>query len=233
MASSFQNGFVLPNGSKIIHGEGVQVKDAYPPELNIPGQLQVFSPGHRNDATTPAFRGPHGILSFDINLRMPRHVHMAPKESGPGNRYIVEKLLVLNGVALAELGGDVYVIPPNTMVLIGAGVPHTWTACPPGLDLLELGVSKGEKVISEGKFTAVYEYEEPTGFYPTAQTQLLEDENAYMRCDDLQKIRIPEFTLDQLKKDAWFVWGREARKLSGKTSDTGFGNGQKGVQVTS
>jgi quercetin dioxygenase-like cupin family protein len=213
MASSFQYGFTLPNGTKIIHGEGVLVKDAYPPELNIPGQLQVFSPGHRDDATIPGFRGPQGIFSFDVNLRMPRHVHMAPRESGSGNRYIVEKILVLNGVALAELGGEIYIIPPNTMVLIGAGVPHTWTACPPGLDLSELGVSTDERVISEGKFTAVYEYEEPTGFYPTAQTEILESESDYVRCDDLQEIRIPEFTLEQLKKKAWIVWGRQAWKL--------------------
>lgn len=213
MSSSFDYGFTLADGSKIIHGEGVLVKDAYPPELNIPGQLQVFNPGHRADPTTPTFCGPHGIFSFDVNLRMPRHVHMAPKASGDGNRYIVEKLLVLNGVALAELSGEIYVIPPNTMVLIGAGVPHTWTACPPGLDLQELGVSKDERIVSEGKFTAVYEYEEPTTFYPTAQTEVLKDESAYVRCDDLQGIKIPAFTLEQLKKDAWFVWGRGARKL--------------------
>jgi len=214
MASSFDYGFTLPDGSKIIHGEGVLVKSAYPPELNIPGQLQVFSPGHRTDPTTPAFCGPHGIFSFDANLRMPRHVHMAPKASGDGNRYIVEKIVVLNGVALAELSGEIYVIPPNTMVLIGAGVPHTWTACPPGLDLQALGVSKDERIVSDGKFTAVYEYEEPTTFYPTAQTEVLKDEGAYVRCDDLQAIKIPAFTLEQLKKDAWFVWGRGARKLA-------------------
>ncbi|KAF5615197.1 hypothetical protein F25303_13830 [Fusarium sp. NRRL 25303] len=213
MASSFQYGFTLPNGTKIIHGEGVLVKDAYPPDLNIPGQLQVFSPGHRDDATIPGFHGPQGIFSFDVNLRMPRHVHMAPRESGSGNRYIVEKILVLNGVALAELGGEIYIIPPNTMVLIGAGVPHTWTACPPGLDLSELGVSTNKRVISEGKFTAVYEYEEPTGFYPTAQTEVLENESDYVRCDDLQEIRIPEFTLEQLERKAWIVWGRQAWKL--------------------
>lgn len=50
---------------------------------------------------------------------------MAPNSSGNGDRYIVEKLLVLNGVAIAELGGEIYVIPLNTMVIIGPGVPHT------------------------------------------------------------------------------------------------------------
>ncbi|KAI1371675.1 hypothetical protein F4677DRAFT_450159 [Hypoxylon crocopeplum] len=213
MAASFDYGFTLPNGTKIMHGDGVMVKDAYPPELNIPGQLHVFSPGHKTDPATPAFCGPHGIFAFDVNLRMPRHVHMAPKASGYGNRYIVEKILVLNGVALAELSGDTYVIPPNTMVVIGAGVPHTWTACPPGLDLQALGVSKDEKIVSEGKFTAVYEYEEPTAFFPTAQTNVLKEESEYVKCNDLQGIKIPAFTLEQLRRDALFVWGRGARRL--------------------
>ncbi|KXH66694.1 hypothetical protein CSAL01_13582 [Colletotrichum salicis] len=213
MATPFSFGFELPNGTKIMHGDGVLVKDAYPPELSIPGQLQVFSPGHSADPTTPTFSGPHGIFNFDTNLRMPRHVHMAPNVSRGGSRYIVEKLLVLNGVAIAELGGQIYVIPPNTMVVIGPGVPHTWTACPPGLDLQEIGISGGEKIVSDGRFTAVYEYEEVTGFYPTTQTDLLKDEADYVRCDDLQSIRIPAFTLEELMNNAWFVWGTDARKL--------------------
>ena len=53
MATCFEYGFTLANGTKIMHGEGVMVKDAYPPELNIPGQLEVFSPGNNADATTP------------------------------------------------------------------------------------------------------------------------------------------------------------------------------------
>jgi hypothetical protein len=213
-AAAFNYGFTLSNGTKFIHGEGVMVKDAYPPELNIPGQLQFFSPGGEVDSQTPCFCGPHGVFLFDDNLRMPRHVHMSPKASGGGNRYIVEKILVMNGVALAELCGEIYVVPPNTMVLIGPGVPHTWTACPPGLDLQDLGISGDEKIASEGKFIAVFEYEKPTGFFPTAQTNVLKEEGEYIKCDELHEIQIPAFTLEQLKKDAWFVWGRGARKIS-------------------
>jgi hypothetical protein len=213
-AAAFNYGFTLSNGTKFIHGEGVMVKDAYPPELNIPGQLQFFSPGGEVDSKTPCFCGPHGVFLFDDNLRMPRHVHMSPKASGGGNRYIVEKILVMNGVALAELCGEIYVVPPNTMVLIGPGVPHTWTACPPGLDLQDLGISGDEKIVSEGKFIAVFEYEKPTGFFPTAQTNVLKEEGEYIKCDELHEIQIPAFTLEQLKKDAWFIWGRGARKIS-------------------
>jgi hypothetical protein len=213
-AAAFNYGFTLSNGTKFIHGEGVMVKDAYPPELNIPGQLQFFSPGGEVDSKTPCFCGPHGVFLFDDNLRMPRHVHMSPKASGGGNRYIVEKILVMNGVALAELCGEIYVVPPNTMVLIGPGVPHTWTACPPGLDLQDLGISGDEKIVSEGKFIAVFEYEKPTGFFPTAQTNVLKEEGEYIKCDELHEIQILAFTLEQLKKDAWFIWGRGARKIS-------------------
>lgn len=92
---------------------------------------------------------------------MPRHVHMAPDPAGKGHCYIVEKIMVMEGVAVAELGGEFYVLPPHTLVLIGAGVPHTWTACPPGIDFGALGFSTEEKVVSKGKFVAVFEYEAP------------------------------------------------------------------------
>lgn len=220
MPEAFEYGFQLPDGSRIIHGDGVFVKDAYPPELGIPGQLHVYTPGQSTDpGLSPCFCGPHGVFNFDVNLRMPRHVHMSPlKGEHGGHRYIVEKILVLNGVAIVELSGEVYVIPPNTMVLIGPGVPHTWTACPPGLDVCAaLGVSPGEAdedgIVSAGKFTAVYEYEDATGFYPTEQTKVLKTESEYERCDDLHRIQIPAFTIEELKKTAWFVWGRQARKL--------------------
>jgi len=65
-----------------------------------------------------------------------------------------------------------------------------------------------------GSFVAVFEYEKPTGFFPTAQTNVLKEKREYMKCDDPHGIQIPAFTLEQLKKDAWFVWGRGAQKLN-------------------
>jgi type III secretory pathway component EscR len=56
--------------------------------------------------------------------------------------------------------------------------------------------------VSEGKFIAVFEYKKLTGFFPTAQTHVLKEENEYVKCDDLHRIKIPAFTLKQLKKDA-------------------------------
>ena len=214
MAQTSEFGFRLANGTQIIHGQGSHTRLAFPKEPDIPGQLSVFSPGHRTDPQhTPAFCGPQGIMPFTTENRMPRHVHMSPDATSNKQRYIVEKIFVIEGVGLAEFGGQVYVIPPKTLVLIGPGVPHTWVACPPGLDLQQLGISGDENVVSEGRFTALFEYEEPTSFFPTAQTETLSDPAEYVKCDDLQSIRFPVMSIDEIKDRAMFVWGREARKL--------------------
>ncbi|KAH1269410.1 hypothetical protein KXW98_006595 [Aspergillus fumigatus] len=193
--SSVEFGFLLPNGIRIVHGAGAATRDAFPPAWGIPGRLQTFSGGHVNDPSTPCFAGPQGLLPFDTETRMPRHI------------------MVMEGVAVAELGGEFYVLPPHTLVLIGAGVPHTWTACPPGIDFGALGFSTEEKVVSKGKFVAVFEYEAPTSFFPTAQTNTLATEEEYVRCDDLHAIRIPAMTAEEIQRQAWFVWGKEIRKL--------------------
>jgi hypothetical protein len=123
--AAFEYSFTFPNRSKIIYSKGTIVKDAYPPELNIPGQLQVFSLGGEADSQTLCFCSPHSIFSFDVNIRMPRHVHMSPKASGHSKQYIVEKILVLNSIALAELSREIYVVPLNIIVLISPSVLHT------------------------------------------------------------------------------------------------------------
>lgn len=112
-----------------------------------------------------------------------------------------------------SLGANSTYFPPRTLVLIGAGVPHTWTACPPGIDFGALGFSTEEKVASKGKFVAVFEYEAPTSFFPSAQTNTLATEEEYVRCDDLHAIRIPAMTAEEIQRQAWFVWGKEIRKL--------------------
>ncbi|KPM46316.1 hypothetical protein AK830_g136 [Neonectria ditissima] len=166
MSTTFNYGFTLDNGTCIVHGEGVNVKSSFPPELDIPGVMHVFNVGNASDPTTPAFKGSFGVLPFDVATRMPRHVHLSTEPTG--KRLLVEKVLVMNGVALVELAGDIYVIPPMTLVIIAAGVPHTWTACPPGLNMQRvLGLE--EEVVSEGHFIAVYEHEDDTAFCPTAQ----------------------------------------------------------------
>ena len=70
------------------------------------------------------------------------------------------------------------------------------------------------KRTSTGKFVAVFEYEVPTAFFPTRQTQTLTTQEDYVPCDDLQGIRIQALTVEEVMARAWFVWGGEARKLS-------------------
>ncbi|CAM1508101.1 Fc.00g049490.m01.CDS01 [Cosmosporella sp. VM-42] len=170
MASSSDYGIILSNGSQIVHGSGAKVKD---PFTHIPVTLNELSPGFAN--SRPAFRGQSGFIEFDTKNRLPRHVHISPNADGKGGQALVyERIFVVGGVALVELGGQIYVIPPLTLVTIAKGVPHTWTACPEGVNVSQItGLSSKEEVISDGKFLMWYEYEEITGFFPTAQSETL------------------------------------------------------------
>lgn len=217
MAASFEYGFTLPNGTRIVHGEGAQRKSALPPETNISGTMSVYNSGHTMDPSTPRFCGPQGYFHFDTDTRMPRHIHLSSTASDYNQRFIVEKIFVPYGVALVELCGQVYVIPPRTLVLIAPGVPHTWTACPAGLNVSEaLSLEEeDEEVISSGEFMAVYEYEDATGFFPTAQMGRLNDPRDYVKCEDLHSIRIPQYNVEDVLKDALFVWGTSVRKAAG------------------
>ncbi|KAH8881295.1 hypothetical protein GQ53DRAFT_832487 [Thozetella sp. PMI_491] len=210
MSSVKEYGFLLPDGSRIVTGSGVHVRSAFPPDLDIPGTLHMFSVGNANDADTPCFRGPMGFFPFDTTMRMPRHVHMS---TGPGpQRYLVEKVYAVSGIGLAELAGEVYVVPPRTMVMIAPGVPHTWTACPPGLDLKALGVDK-DGIVSDGTFNALFEYEDATTFFPTQQKERLHEVDNYIACEDLHGIRFPKMEVEDVVREAWFVSGEGVRKL--------------------
>jgi hypothetical protein len=124
-----------------------------------------------------------------------------------GKSLVTERILVLNGVAMVELSGKVYVVAPHTLVTISPGVPHTWTACPAGVRLPEGQVSRGE-------FLMVYEYEEVTGFFPTAQTETLGSVDEYVpHRGSLEDIRFPALTREDVVRDASVVWNREIVKL--------------------
>lgn len=100
MAPDHEYGFYLENGTQIVHGGGALHRSAFPPEANVPGKLCILSPGHTANTRTPRFSGPQGLFHFTTENRMPRHVHLAPS-SGSRNdkRYVVEKIVTLNGVA--------------------------------------------------------------------------------------------------------------------------------------
>lgn len=212
MASTSAWGYLLRNGSRIVYGSGAVKRSGFPPELNIPGTITFLHPGHAADASIPVFTGAMGYFPFDTSTRMPRHVHMS---TGPGpTRYITEKVFSLTGVGLAELAGEVYVVPPHTLMLIAPGVPHCWTACPAGIDLTEIGVTD-EKLVSDGTFSAMFEYEDATTFYPTKQTHRLESIEDYVACEDLQSIRFPEMSAADVRENAWFLMEEGARKADG------------------
>jgi hypothetical protein len=124
-------------------------------------------------------------------------------------RLMSERIFVMEGVALVELNGEIYVVPPKSLVTITPGVPHTWTACPAGVNIsTALDLPSTVECVSDGTFIMLYEYEEPTGFFPTAQTESLLTADMYVRCDDLERIRIPKLTSQEVLEGCWFVWDR-------------------------
>lgn len=207
-------GILLENGSRIVHGTGANIKVPFQ-DLGFPVEMHELSAGSNSTTRNGnvSFGGQFGFIDFDTSVRLPRHVHIAPVSEKEGKqRFVSERILVLIGVALVEMNGEVYVIPPKTLVTIAPGVPHTWTACPAGVDVsAALGDDGGKgNVVSDGKFLMIYEYEEPTGFFPTKQTQTLREVNDYVRCPDeeLEEIRIKAMGREEVVKDAWMVWGR-------------------------
>ncbi len=201
MSSSHEYGIDLPNGSTITHGVGANIKH---PFKDVPVVMHEFDPGTRS------FKGQLGFIEFSTEYRLPRHVHIAPPESTADRRFICERIVVLEGVALVELNGEIYVIPPNSLVTIGPGVPHTWTACPPGVTIAEGTL----KLVSEGKFLMLYEYEEPTAFFPTRQIETMKNVDEYERCDDLESIRIPKLSAQDVHERCWFAWDRMLTRRS-------------------
>ena len=197
-------GVLLPNGCRVAHGQGTNVKR---PFSDIPVVMHELD-GGGFPGQSRAYCGQFGFIPFDASLRLPRHVHIGISHQPPGENVLVtERILVLQGVAMVELNGDVYVIAPGSLVTIGPGVPHTWTACPPGVKLPD-----GE--VSDGSFFMVYEYEEPTGFFPTQTTKSLGGVDEYESYGgDLEDIRFPEMTKEEVVEKASFIWNHDVLKL--------------------
>ncbi|KAI1608145.1 hypothetical protein EDD37DRAFT_674861 [Exophiala viscosa] len=198
--SKHEHGLTLSNGTTITHGDGANIKR---PFTDVPVVMHEFDPGTRS------FAGQFGFIEFTTEYRLPRHVHIAPPEaSAPEQKFTCERIVVLNGVALVELNGEIYVIPPKSLVTIAPGVPHTWTACPAGVSVIEEREEGPQVVLSEGKFLMLYEYEEPTSFFPTKQVHTMKSVHEYERCDDLESIRIPKLSVSQVYERCFFAWGR-------------------------
>lgn len=183
---------MLDNGCRITHGNGANVKK---PFSDIDLTMHELSPSNKN-----GFRGQMGCIEFTSDLRLPRHIHMdaAQKE------LVDERILVLNGVGLVELAGKIWAVAPGTLVDAVGGVPHTWTACPAGVQL-------PNGTVSEGKFTMVYEYEEPTSFYPTESTVPVSNASEYLpfQVKDFDGIRFPKLTAREVAEQASVVLHKE------------------------
>ncbi|RYC30168.1 hypothetical protein D3273_20035 [Lichenibacterium minor] len=202
------NGFLLPNGCRITHGSGATIKT---PFSTIPLTMHELYPG----GTLPypsTQRGQLGFIPFDHKLRLPRHVHVTMAERDEDRRLLAERILVTGGVGLVELNGRVYVIPHGTLVDIPEGVPHTWTACPPGVAL-------PDGTETTGRFLMVYDYAEPTSFFPIQGTTTLKSMADYIRYDGpLEAICFPELTPERVRDEASFVWNDH---LEGAGADRG------------
>ncbi|CZR68751.1 uncharacterized protein PAC_18650 [Phialocephala subalpina] len=228
------------NGSTIAHYAASESKNPFASsgiEITM-HELSSGIIGSTISSSSPSsrigFSGQLGIIDFTTSTRLPRHVHISSTSLPAGttsddvetqstHHLTSERILVLNGVALVELNGDIYVIPPKTLVHIAAGVPHTWTACPRGIQFSDAmkengsftagnSIKETESPISDGTFLMVYMYEDVTGFFPTEQTETIEDVNKYVRCDDLERIRFPQLSVEDVYEKAWFIYGTEVWK---------------------
>lgn len=187
-------GVLLSNGCRITHGEGANVKKPFP---QIPVVMHELNAGSIS-STASSYRGQFGFIPFNHLLRLPRHVHISG--TGSEKRLVAERIMVLNGAAMVELNGEIYLVSPGSLVDIRPGVPHTWTVCPSGVQL-------PDGYVTNGTFTMVYEYEEPTGFFPTQETRTLSDVNEYEPYEGpLDRIQFPSLPPQQVVEQATFVW---------------------------
>ncbi|WP_158807821.1 hypothetical protein [Beijerinckia sp. L45] len=188
------NGFLLPNGCRITHGTGATIKN---PFSTIPLTMHELDPGGWLPVASTK-RGQFGFIPFNHKLRLPRHVHVSVDDAEAC--LLSERILVTGGVGLVELNGNIYVIPHGTLVDIPGGVPHTWTACPPGV-LLPDGTA------ATGEFLMIYDYAEPTAFFPILATGTLQSIADYIPYVGLlEDICFPELSAQQITSEAAFVW---------------------------
>ena len=189
-------GVLLPNKCRITHGTGANIKAPFP---DIPLVMHELHAGDDGDAS---FRGQFGFIPFTDRLRLPRHVHIDEGADGAERTLLAERILVLNGVGLTELNGEIVLVAPGSLVDIAPGVPHTWTACPAGVRLPDGG-------ISDGSFLMIYEYSRRTGFFPIERTTSIASVADYERyTGDLDSIRLPALTARQVVERASFVWDK-------------------------
>jgi hypothetical protein len=221
-SESFEYGTTLDCGATIVHGDGANIKR---PFEDMPLEMHELSPGVLGEkSTTCPFSGQLGFIEFTSEIRLPRHVHIGPNGADQ-QRLLAERILVMAGFAMVELCGELYVVPPNSMVHIPPGVPHTWTACPQGVDInAALDLVTQKPLLTEGKFLMVYEYEDPTSFCPTKQTNVLKSVDEYEVApeEELDALKIPALEPGEVNERCWFVWNKEVKRHSRQTQEQSF-----------
>jgi hypothetical protein len=199
---SSARGVQLPNNTRITHGTAANIRQ---PLANAPLTMHELFAGSEEGAGT-AFRGQFGFIEFNDKCRLPRHVHISMEDDVEERVLLPERILVIGGVGLTELNGEIVLVGHGSLVDIPPGVPHTWNACPPGVVL-------PDGTVSDGKFTMIYEYSEQTKFYATAETFTLADAGQYVEYKgNFENIRFPELTPKQVVERATFVWNSDIRK---------------------
>jgi hypothetical protein len=190
-------GVLLDNGCRVIHGLGANVKKPFPDVPSL--TMNELLPGG-----STRFNGQLGFINFTTSIRLPRHIHMDSSKQ----KLIAERIMVLNGVGLVELAGDIFVVAPGSLVEAKGSVPHTWTACPPGVKL-------PDGTVSQGTFTMVYEYEDVTTFFPTASTSVVAEPRQYKPFEgDYDEIRCPALTARQVVDRATLVFDKQVVHVS-------------------
>ncbi|KAF2159569.1 hypothetical protein M409DRAFT_70894 [Zasmidium cellare ATCC 36951] len=160
-------GVVFDHGSRITHGDAANVKKPF-------------------DAVALTMHE----LSPSTDYRLPRHIHMSIDTT----RLVDERIMILHGVGLVEMAGEVFAVAPGSLVTTVGGVPHTFTACPAGVRL-------PHGIVSTGTFTMVYEYEEPTSFFPTKSTTVVKNAADYEPWEgSLDEIKFPKLTAGEVSR---------------------------------
>ncbi|OAP54583.1 hypothetical protein AYL99_11031 [Fonsecaea erecta] len=194
MAAQPEKAFVFDNGCRISHGQAHIKKPFTDVDLTM-HELCYQS--------TKKFSGQLGFIEFNTGLRLPRHIHMDLSKQ----KLLDERIMVLHGVGLVEICGTPYVVGPGSLVDIPGGVPHTWTACAPGVKLPDGSVSPGS-------FTMVYEYEDPTQFFPTASTKVAKNPSDYVPFEgSYDEIRMPILTAEEVVDRCTIVFDKKLSKL--------------------
>lgn len=195
MSSKGPNGYTFTNGCRITHGTGALTKK---PFADVDLIMTEFTAGNPK-----GFCGQLGVIEFKTDFRLPRHIHMNMEKT----KLADERILVLHGTGLVEIAGKLYVVAPGSLVDAIGGVPHTWTACPPGVRLPDGSVSTGS-------FTMVYEYEEPTSFFPTASAEPITDPSQYQPfTGNYDEIRIPKLSAQEVAEQARIVFNQDLTKV--------------------